>query len=43
MQGVILYDELINEINKKIIGRSISYPCGWIKKEDLQEIIDNIR
>lgn len=43
MREIILYDELIKEINKKIIGKSVSFPCGWVQKDDLQEIIDNIR
>ncbi len=41
--GTILYGELLDILDKKIIGRSVSYPCGWIKVEDLYKIADDIK
>lgn len=36
----ILADEFIEEVNKIIIGKSLTYPGGWINKKDLLDLID---
>lgn len=37
--GAILYSELIKKLNKKVTGRSLSFPKGWIYIEDIEKII----
>lgn len=35
----ILYSELIKKLNKKVVGRSLSFPKGWINIDDIEKII----
>ena len=39
---VILKSGLIKILDDFIIGRSNSYPCGWINTDDLRKIADMI-
>ena len=38
----ILKSGLIKILENFAVGRSISYPCGWINTEDLRKIADEI-
>lgn len=39
----ILADDFKVHIDRLIMGKSISYPCGWIYKRDLIELINDIK
>lgn len=39
---MILKDGLLRILNDYIIGRSSTYPDGWVKAEDLRKIADMI-
>lgn len=40
--NMILKSGLVRILDNSVIGRSVSYPCGWIKTEDLRKIADAI-
>ena len=40
--NVILKSGLIRILEDSAIGRSGSYPCGWINTDDLRKIVDMI-
>lgn len=43
INGMILYSELIKKLDKSVIGRSLSFPEGWIRIEDLEKIINQYK
>lgn len=43
MGDMILAKDLIEMISKLAIGRSKSFPCGWIEKDKLNSLIKNLR
>ena len=38
----MLADDFKRCVDKIINGRSVSYPCGWINKRDVERMIENI-
>ena len=42
VMSIILKSALINILGEITIGRSKSYPCGWIETDDLIKIVNII-
>lgn len=40
---MILYSDLQKKLESKVIGRSITFPSGWIKIEDLEKILEEYK
>lgn len=39
----LLFDEAVKILRNKVIGKSVSYPNGWINADDLYKIADDIK